>query len=277
MSIRTEEQAIHDRINLPRMVHRLQKSVDEDTWPGASDREAWMKVQGKLQNIKHARLLLKNVRADDPNPVPHLQQKYDRFENVLDQLQRTLLEIDERVAPPPRRPRPILPSLPPPSTTKGDSGASEPAASPGDEVPAEEPPLVDSLIPSSEAELPPPSELENSLLPPTLPAATSKLNATPTIIQNSRARQEELSEQLALMATQLKRNATHFSDSLEKDKSAVEDLQEKLDSNFDVMKKERLRLRDFRGKSGSTTCLVIMSIIAVLVSFIMMVFFIRVT
>jgi len=79
------------------------------------------------------------------------------------------------------------------------------------------------------------------------------------------------------MATQLKRNATHFSGSLEKDKSAVDELQEKLDSNFDGMKKERLRLRDFRGKSGSTTCLVIMSIIAVLVSFIMMVFFIRVT
>jgi SNARE protein 1 len=137
-------------------------------------------------------------------------------------------------------------------------------------------PGANDLIPSSRTE----SSPSEPLVPPTLPtasSATSNITATPTILQNSRALQEELSEQLALMATQLRRNATHFSESLLKDKSVVETMQEKLEGNFDFMKKERIRLRDFRGKSGSTTCLVIMSILVVLVAFILIVLVIRVT
>jgi len=106
---------------------------------------------------------------------------------------------------------------------------------------------------------------------------SSKIVATPTILQNSRALHDELAEQLALMATQLRRNATHFSESLEKDKTVVEMMQEKLEGNFDFMTRERIRIRDFRGKSGGTTCLVIMSVIVVLIAFILMVFLIRVT
>lgn len=113
-------------------------------------------------------------------------------------------------------------------------------------------------------------------LTPAAPAA-SNITATPTILQNSRALQEELSEQLALMATQLRRNATHFSASLEKDKSVVDAMQEKVEGNFDFMKRERIRLRDFRGKSGGTTCLVMMSVLVVLIAFIFMVFIIRLT
>jgi len=79
------------------------------------------------------------------------------------------------------------------------------------------------------------------------------------------------------MAVQLRRNATHFSDSLVKDKTVVETMQEKLEGNFELMQKERTRLRDFRGKSGGTTCLVIMSVIVVVIAFIVMVFVIRVT
>lgn len=109
------------------------------------------------------------------------------------------------------------------------------------------------------------------------PPSSSNITATPTILQNSRALQEELSEQLALMAAQLRRNATHFSDSLGKDKAVVEAMQEKLEGNFELLKNQRIRLRDFRGKSGGTTCLVIMSVIVVLIAFILMVFIIRVT
>lgn len=79
------------------------------------------------------------------------------------------------------------------------------------------------------------------------------------------------------MARQLRRNATHFSDSLARDKVVVDATQEKIEGNFDLLKKERIRLRDFRGKSGGTTCLVIMSIIIVVIAFILMVFVIRVT
>ena len=79
------------------------------------------------------------------------------------------------------------------------------------------------------------------------------------------------------MATQLKRNAIHFSDSLSKDQAVVEDAQMKIEGNYDVMQRERLRVRDLRGTTGSTTCLVVMSVVAVLVAFIVMVLVIRTT
>ena len=79
------------------------------------------------------------------------------------------------------------------------------------------------------------------------------------------------------MAEQLKRNAIHFSESLEKDKAVLKDAEEKLDVSYDSLGKERVRLRDHRGKSSGTTCLVIMSIVVVLISFIVMLFVIRVT
>lgn len=77
------------------------------------------------------------------------------------------------------------------------------------------------------------------------------------------------------MATQLKRNALHFSDSLVKDKAVVEETQEKLEGNLGVMLKERLRLRDFRGKSQSTTCLVVGIVVTVLLLFMFMVSVVR--
>ena len=43
-----------------------------------------------------------------------------------------------------------------------------------------------------------------------------------SFLQNSRALQEEMSEQLANMAAQLKRNAIHFAGSLDKDKAIVQ-------------------------------------------------------
>lgn len=79
------------------------------------------------------------------------------------------------------------------------------------------------------------------------------------------------------MATQLKRNAVHFSESLAKDQAVVDDAQVKLEENYGVMKKERLRVRDLRGMTGSTTCFVVMSVVAVLVSFIITVLLIRAT
>lgn len=66
-----------------------------------------------------------------------------------------------------------------------------------------------------------------------------------------------------------------FSASLAKDKAVVEDTQEKLESNFDVMHKERVRLRDHSGKSSSTTWLTFGIITAVLSLFMLMVFIIR--
>ncbi|KAJ8583324.1 hypothetical protein M405DRAFT_799431 [Rhizopogon salebrosus TDB-379] len=279
MSVRTNDQILHDRINLPRLVKRLERSVSEEVWSDTSQRDTWIKAQGTLQRIRHARLLLKNVETDDHGVSPASEHRYQRLRATLDHVEEFVVEVEQKAAPPVKRPKPILPSIRPP-VTKTVIPVHEIEPVEATLIPTEHPspipvPNPDDLIPSSELET-----LPSEPLVPTLPASsstTSKITATPTLLQNSRALQEELSEQLALMATQLRRNATHFADSLVKDKSVVETMQEKLEGNFDFMKKERVRLRDFRGKSGGTTCLVIMSILVVLVAFMLMVMVIRVT
>ena len=96
-------------------------------------------------------------------------------------------------------------------------------------------------------------------------------------MQNSAALQEELSAQLAQMATQLKRNAIHFASALEKDKAVVQETQEKLERNYDVMSKERVRLRDHHSKSWGTTWITILSLVVVLIGFVMTFLVIRIT
>ena len=52
MSYQVSEQLLHDRINLLRLVRRLEKSVDSDEWledTREPSRAAWIKVQGVLQ------------------------------------------------------------------------------------------------------------------------------------------------------------------------------------------------------------------------------------
>jgi hypothetical protein len=110
-----------------------------------------------------------------------------------------------------------------------------------------------------------------------LPDTAAVATGASRFLQTSHALHQDLSEQLAQMAVQLKRNALHFSESLEKDKAIVEEAQQKVESNFDVMQTERIRLRDHRGKSGSTTCLVVAIILAVMLLFTMMVLLIRLT
>lgn len=79
------------------------------------------------------------------------------------------------------------------------------------------------------------------------------------------------------MATQLKRNAQHFSEAMEKDKAVVEDADQKLESNYDIMLKERTRLTTHSSKSRSTTWLVMFIIITVTLLFMLMVSIIRFT
>jgi len=90
----------------------------------------------------------------------------------------------------------------------------------------------------------------------------------------STALQEELSAQLAQMAGELRRNAEHFSTALAADQAVLRSIEEKVGADYDVMKKrERVRLRDHRGKSFGTTCLTITSVLVVAVAFLVMFFF----
>jgi len=77
------------------------------------------------------------------------------------------------------------------------------------------------------------------------------------------------------MATQLKRNAQHFSASLEKDKAVIEETQEKMEGNLGSMMKEKMRLRDFRARSRGSFWMVMAIVVVVLVLFVVMVGVVR--
>lgn len=138
-------------------------------------------------------------------------------------------------------------------------------------------------------------KVEDSLLPEPAPPVFKELPITDDLLTapseklpplassprrgplSTAAVHEELSAQLAQMATQLKRNAIHFSETLVKDQTVVEETKLKMESNYDSMHKERTRLRDHSGKSWGTTWLTLLSIIIVLVGSFVAFFIIRFT
>jgi hypothetical protein len=81
MSVRTNDQILHDRVNLPRLVKRLEKSVSEGDWSDSSQRDTWIKAQGTLQ--VRSELLVVTIRfleADNvlANPTCPLAPKERR-------------------------------------------------------------------------------------------------------------------------------------------------------------------------------------------------------
>lgn len=205
----------------------------------------------------------------------------------------------QELMPRPKRLKPILPTLPRPP----------PPQSLFESKKREEPPqnIDETLIPIDRSELKEqielPSELlleaspialdattrsggknlASTLIPESLPSSAELVrkhdesNSMPGFLKTSTAVQEDLADQLAQMARQLKLNARHFSESLEKDKGVMQGVEEKVEMNYDVLTKERVRLRDHRGKSRGTTCLVLLSILVVFVGFFLTFFLIRIT
>ena len=112
---------------------------------------------------------------------------------------------------------------------------------------------------------------------PTGTRSSSGDASTTLLQQNSTALQEELAAQLVQMASQLRRNAEHFSGALVADQAVLSAAEEKVGANLDVMKRERVRLRDHRGKALGTTCLTISSVLVVAIAFVVMFFIIRFT
>jgi SNARE protein 1 len=133
------------------------------------------------------------------------------------------------------------------------------------------------LLPSEEVTSGP--AVSTTLLPASSsqpsPAKTSSI--TPDFLTTSRQTQEEISQRLAEMAVQLRRNAQHFATALEDDKDALAEADSKLDTNLTVLQKERGRLGTYSSKSRGTTWLVILSILVVLIAWIVMFFVIRLT
>jgi Membrane fusion protein Use1 len=116
-----------------------------------------------------------------------------------------------------------------------------------------------------------------ALLPPGTLSSIPDAAPTQALLQHRTALQEELSMQLAQMAGQLRRNAEHFSSALVADQAIVRNAEENISANFEVIKQERVRLRDHRSKSLGTTCLTITSVLVVSIAFVMMLFIVRLT
>ncbi|KAF9265004.1 hypothetical protein L218DRAFT_972195 [Marasmius fiardii PR-910] len=259
----TTEQARHDEINLSRLIRRLEKSVAEDAWDEP--------LNDNEPRLKFAKKLLRNVEQSDGS------SKYDYPSNKW-----------KKTTPKPRRPEPILPLIPTPAVAISPGSPTNPSspaegANPGPpKSPAQDdliPPLPsDPLLPIEQLTSEPAPNLASAiptLLPSSAPSAVSK--STAVLMQNSNALQQELTDQLAQMSAQLRRNMLHFSDSLEKDAAVVEETKQKLESNFDTMSARKQQLSAHRGKSWSTTWLSLFVVIAVLVIFAIMVFLIRFT
>jgi len=278
------EQLVHDEINLKGLVRQLEKSVSDPFWDESLEDDLRIKAQGTLQKVKYARKLWKNVDLYDENPSPQKTQQLNEIVIALDRVEVFMKEVEKRTAPKPLRPilfdvpTPLMPPSSPDPYIPTASGSHEPlpsAALHSSTLPADD--LLPSDTPShpTATTFPPPTTLISSTVPLT---ATSTTTATAPRVPNSNtttALQQELSEQLAQMATQLKRNAIHFSDSLAKDQAVVAEAEQKLEGNYGIMERERVRLRDHSGKSRGTTCLVVVILLAVVLFFVLMVVLIR--
>ena len=50
--VQQPEQLVHDRINLGRLVRRLEKTLSDDSWNQGNQHVAWVKAQGTLQVLR---------------------------------------------------------------------------------------------------------------------------------------------------------------------------------------------------------------------------------
>ncbi|KNZ76195.1 hypothetical protein J132_11315 [Termitomyces sp. J132] len=267
---------VHDEINLVRLVRRLERDTPDQPAKDIT-LETWIKAQGTLQKVKFARRLLKNVELYGEDQSPKKMQHLSDIRIKLEKIETHFKSI-EKV----RRYMIFLSVHPSSSNPLSIPLEDESLSIPTDDLllPADTP----SYPSSTSFSFPTPM----TLIPTTIPSSTDPSTSTSTAVttgaaprlgflQNPNAIQEELFDQISQMATQLKRNTVHFSELLTKDKAVVEETKEKLESNFDVMQKERLRLRDHRGKSWGTTWLSVLVMVTVLLLFVIMVGIIRFT
>ncbi|PVF99899.1 hypothetical protein CPB86DRAFT_872322 [Serendipita vermifera] len=254
-----------DSINLTRILKRLENS------------ESPAPTLVQAENVKYARTLAKRIYGSESNPY---EQRLNAVEHRLD---GSSVTSSFRRKPP---------------TVRSFTAMIEPIVIPSDkELTAEAPPpeqvdektspTVDEdpaaivsrmLLPSEE--LSPPKIAAPPTLLPTSPSAVPPAKATAIssdFLSTSRQTQEDISQRLAEMATQLRRNAQHFSAALEDDKDALAEADAKIDANLSVMQKERGRLGTYSSKSRGTTWLVVSAILVVAVSWVVMFFVIRVT
>jgi len=152
--MRSSDQILHDRINLPRVVKRLEHIVQDTNWivEGADEpgrRDSWIKARGTLQQIYYARVLLKNVELDDPHTTPSSEKQRQHIRTTVTRLEKYMRNIEEQLTPPFQRPSLILPSIPPPISHHPLSQEGSKPASPSVEatlIPAEDSSSIRNIV-----------------------------------------------------------------------------------------------------------------------------------
>ncbi|QRV94082.1 Use1 domain-containing protein [Ceratobasidium sp. AG-Ba] len=301
----------HNQVNLARLLRRLEKAVETQDWSYQTPTERsarWVQAEGMLQSTAYAKQLLLNIKdSEGMEPDRSIDSIHDvrsqylkNTEAKINHVESVLAEIKERSQPQLSKPPSFLSHIPAPQpkpVTRPEiivtTSASKPSelASSDALLPADDPqPTLqspeDDLLPSTPAPqtgstftAPEPAHLRaESLLPDSRPpAAAPQISDTPAFMHTSLKTQEDLSEQLAQMAAQLKRNAQSFAAQLHEDNALVQLAHDQLEGVHTRVKTERTTLRDFRGKSGYTTCMVMGAVAVVMVSWVMMFFLIKVT
>lgn len=79
------------------------------------------------------------------------------------------------------------------------------------------------------------------------------------------------------MSAQLKQNALHFQNLLQADAAIVQTASEKVDENLGLMTAQRVRIKEFAGRTKGSTLRTLGIILIVLLVFMGMVMFIRAT
>ncbi|KZO98821.1 hypothetical protein CALVIDRAFT_561762 [Calocera viscosa TUFC12733] len=261
----------HDRINLFRLVRRLELPATQPSTSEADPYTAWLQARSQQQKVAHARSLWKCLEGDVQT------KELDDLDTRIDKLEQLAAKTCDDHPPPPVPKTTFLESLP----------LTKPVIPPP--VPSPEIPLSPESEPAitEPAEVPiTPAAIESSLLPaePLLPEFSfirqqpaQKDAAEPQAEFLLNTVQQELTDQLAAMGHQLKLNAIHFGERLAADANVVKEAEEKLVGNLERMRTERFRLRDYSSTARGTTCLVISCILVVIIAWVMMFVVIRIT
>lgn len=120
---------------------------------------------------------------------------------------------------------------------------------------------------------PPPAPTESS----GTQSEASKRASQSTALQSDHTLHEALSNELLRMASVLKHNSIAFADALERDRVLVEQAGERLGQNLDLLTRTRGQLGIFSKKARNMGWFTLSSIIAVLVSWLVMFVVIRLT
>ncbi|CAE6438778.1 hypothetical protein ACGC1H_006948 [Rhizoctonia solani] len=297
----------HNEVNLARLLRRLEKAVNSQDWSYQSLAESsatWIRAEGMLQSVSYARKLLSVIKNDEDRPVssPTSSSEYlQATENKIDALESVLNDVRSRALPKKSKPPSYLSHVPPPrpkpvlQTTvtialeevKSPEEITSQALLPIEDPDPEPRSPVSDLLPSTplphlQTKFTGPGTSESpsdSLLSPRPrhSAVASPTTDLPAFMHTSLQTQEDLSEQLAQMAAQLKRNAQTFAAQLNEDSALVQLAHDQLEGVHTRVKTEGATLRAFRGKSGYTTCMTIGILLVVIISWVMMFFMIKVT